>query len=209
MELLSPVNSNTLDAALQSGADAVYFGMRRLNARRGASNFSQEELAEVVRKIHEKGAKAHLAINTDLSARETGLAARMLQFAQECSVDAVIVRDPAILALREFFPGLEFHLSTQSGVSTSEGVRMARELGCDRVVLARELTREEIRACCQVEGIAIEYLSRARCVSALRGGAFCQAGLAAAAETEAPAPPHAESAGSWTSQTHGRGIHSQ
>mgnify|MGYP002728836225 FL=1 len=96
MELLSPVNSNTLDAALQAGADAVYFGMRRLNARRGASNFSQEELAEVVGKVHEKGAKAHLAINIDLSPRETGLAARMLQFAQECSVDAVIVRDPAI-----------------------------------------------------------------------------------------------------------------
>lgn len=167
MELLSPVNSNTLDAALQSGADAVYFGMRRLNARRGASNFSQEELAEVVRKIHEKGAKAHLAINIDLSPRETGLAARMLQFAQECNVDAVIVRDPAILALREFFPGLEFHLSTQSGVSTSEGVRMARELGCDRVVLARELTREEIRACCQVEGIAIEvFVQGAMCFCA-------------------------------------------
>ena len=105
MELLSPVNSNTLDAALQAGADAVYFGMRRLNARRGASNFSQEELAEVVGKVHEKGAKAHLAINIDLSPRETGLAARMLQFAQECSVDAVIVRDRQGAWMRPRRPG--------------------------------------------------------------------------------------------------------
>ncbi|MCQ2397466.1 MAG: U32 family peptidase [Lentisphaeria bacterium] len=156
MEILSPVNADTLEAALDAGADAVYFGLKKLNARRGAKNFGQAELAEVVRKIHDRGAKAHLTVNIDLCTRETGLAARTLAFAQECGVDAVIVRDPAILALRPFFPRLEFHLSTQSGVSSSAGARMAKELHCDRVVLARELTHDEIASCCNVGGIDIE-----------------------------------------------------
>lgn len=156
MEILSPVNSDTLETALASGADAVYFGLKKLNARRGAKNFSQGELADVVAKIHSHGAKAHLTVNIDLSTRETGLAARTLAFAQECGVDAVIVRDPAILALRPFFPRLEFHLSTQAGVSSSAGTRMARALFCDRVVLARELTHDEIAACCKIDGIEIE-----------------------------------------------------
>ncbi len=160
MEILAPVNANTLDAALDAGADAVYFGLKKLNARRGAKNFCQEDLPGVVQKIHAKGAKAHLTLNIDLSARETGLAARTLAFAQECGVDAVIVRDPAVLALQSYFPRLEFHLSTQSGVSSSAGVRMARELGCDRVVLARELTRQEIAACCGIDGIAIEVFGQ-------------------------------------------------
>ena len=160
MEILAPVNADTLDAALNAGANAVYFGLKKLNARRGAKNFTQGDLAEVVRKIHQSGAQAHLTLNIDLSPRDTGLAARTLAFAAECGVDAVIVRDPAILALRPFFPQLAFHLSTQAGVSSSAGVRMARELGCDRVVLARELTKEEIRSCCQVPDIAIEVFGQ-------------------------------------------------
>ncbi|MGN0866594.1 MAG: U32 family peptidase [Oligosphaeraceae bacterium] len=167
MEILAPVNASTLDAALDAGADAVYFGLKRLNARRGALNFTQDELPEVVEKIHGHGAKAHLALNIDLTQRELGLAIRTLALARATGVDAVIVRDPAILSLRPRFPQLEFHLSTQSGVSSLAGVRMARELGCDRVVLAREMTREEIRACCRVEGIAIEvFVQGALCFCA-------------------------------------------
>lgn len=167
MEILAPVNANTLDAALEAGADAVYFGLKRLNARRGAQNFTQEELPGVVERIHRAGAKAHLTLNIDLTQRELGLAARTLALARATGVDAVIVRDPALLSLRPLFPELEFHLSTQAGVSTSAGVRMARELGCDRVVLAREMTREEIRACCQVGGIAVEvFVQGALCFCA-------------------------------------------
>ena len=160
MEILAPVNADTLDAALNAGANAVYFGLKKLNARRGAKNFTQDELAEVVRKIHQSGAQAHLTLNIDLSPRDTGLAARTLAFAAQCGVDAVIVRDPAVLALRPFFPRLAFHLSTQSGVSSSAGVQMARELGCDRVVLARELTRKEIQACCRISDIDIEVFGQ-------------------------------------------------
>ena len=104
MEILAPVNANTLDAALEAGADAVYFGLKRLNARRGAQNFTQEELPGVVERIHRAGAKAHLTLNIDLTQRELGLAARTLALARATGVDAVIVRDPALLSLSPIFP---------------------------------------------------------------------------------------------------------
>ena len=164
MELLAPVNADTLQAALDAGADAVYFGLTRLNARRGAKNFAPDELAEVVARIHAADAKAHLTLNIDLATREIGLAARTLQLASEAAVDAVIVRDPAILALIPHFPQLQFHLSTQSGVSSAAGVRAAKELGCHRVVLAREMTHEEIRAAAAVPGIETEvFVQGAMC----------------------------------------------
>ncbi len=167
MEILAPVNASTLDAALEAGADAVYFGLKRLNARRGAQNFTQEELPDVVEKIHRHGAKAHLTLNIDLTQRELGLAVRTLALARATGVDAVILRDPALLSLRSQFPQLEFHLSTQAGVSSLAGVRMAKAMGCDRVVLAREMTREEICACCQEGGIAIEvFVQGAMCFCA-------------------------------------------
>lgn len=164
MELLAPVNADTLQAALDAGADAVYFGLTRLNARRGAKNFAPDELAAVVQRIHAANAKAHLTLNIDLATRELGLAARTLQLASEAGVDAVIVRDPAILALIPQFPQLQFHLSTQSGISSSAGVRAAKELGCHRVVLAREMTREEIRAAAGIPGIETEvFVQGAMC----------------------------------------------
>ncbi len=166
MEILAPVNIDTLDAALAAGANAVYFGLKRLNARRGAKNFSQNQLPEVVAKIHAAGAKAHLTVNIDLDTREIGLGARMLQFAEDSGVDAVIVRDPALLSLRSFFPKLEFHLSTQAGISSSAGVAAAKAIGCDRAVLARELTREEIVAAAAVDGIDTEvFIQGAMCFS--------------------------------------------
>ena len=166
MELLAPVNADTLQAALDAGADAVYFGLTRLNARRGARNFAPDELAGVVQRIHAAGAKAHLTLNIDLATREIGLAARTLQLASEAGVDAVIVRDAAILSLIPHFPQLEFHLSTQAGVSSAAGVRAAKALGCHRVVLARELTATEIRAAAAIEGIEIEVFAQgAMCFS--------------------------------------------
>ena len=167
MELLAPVNANTLDAALDAGADAVYFGLRRLNARRGAMNFSPEELSAVVEKIHSRGAKAHLTLNIDLTQRELGLALRTLELARQCKVDAVILRDPALLPLSADFPELQFHVSTQAGVSSSAGVRMAKELGYHRVVLARELSREEISACAAVPEMELEvFVQGALCFCA-------------------------------------------
>ena len=164
MELLAPVNADTLQAALDAGADAVYFGLTRLNARRGAKNFAPDELSEVVQHIHAANAKAHLTLNIDLATREIGLATRTLQLASEAEVDAVIVRDSAILSLIPHFPKLQFHLSTQAGVSSSAGVQSAKELGCHRVVLAREMTCEEIRSAAAVPGIETEvFVQGAMC----------------------------------------------
>lgn len=166
LEILAPVNAGTLDAALRAGADAVYFGLTKLNARRGAKNFAPEELAGVVEKIHAAEARAHLTLNIDLAQRELGLAVRTLELARRAKVDAVIVKDFAIVSLISEFPELEFHCSTQMGISSREGVMACREFGFKRVVLAREMTLEEIRACGEVEGIELEAFGQgAMCFS--------------------------------------------
>lgn len=146
-ELLAPAgDAACLDAALREGADAVYFGLQTMNARRGAGNFHHQELEEVMGRIHASNARGYLAVNIDLTPRETAQAARALEVARRAGVDAVLVRDPVFLRLRPCFPEIEFHWSTQAAVSASAGVRAAEALGIDRVVLARELTLDEIRS---------------------------------------------------------------
>lgn len=145
LEILAPAGSpEILRVALAAGADAVYFGLKRLNARRGARNISAAELADCLAQVKAAGAKAYLTLNIDLTERELGLAARTLHLAAVSGVDAVLVRDPALLALRQHFPGLAFHFSTQAGISSAAGMRAAAQLGVTRVVLARELSGREI-----------------------------------------------------------------
>ncbi|MFH0910328.1 MAG: peptidase U32 family protein [Planctomycetota bacterium] len=156
-EILAPAGGPAaLKAALAAGAHAVYFGLLEMNARRGAENFPPGRLAETVREVHAGGARAHLALNTDLAERELGAAARALALARASGVDAVLVRDAAFLALRPFFPEMEFHWSTQAGVSNSRASAAAGRLGIDRVILARELSLEEVRAASLVPGVATE-----------------------------------------------------
>jgi len=157
LELLAPAgDGGALEAALDAGADAVYFGLTALNARRRARNFRQVQFAQAVQRIHARGARAYLTLNIDLAEREVGLAARILELARECCVDAVLVRDPALLALRPEFPEIEFHFSTQTCVANSVDVAAARELGAARVVLAREMTLAEIAAASAVPGVQTE-----------------------------------------------------
>ena len=167
-EILAPAGGPAaLAAAVAAGADAVYFGLKQLNARRGAENFLPEEVATAVRTLHAAKARAYLTLNIDLTQRELGLAARQLELARKSGVDAVLVRDPALLALRPLFPELEFHFSTQAGVSSSAGVRAAKELGLRRVVLAREMSLAEIRAASAVEGMETEvFVQGALCFCA-------------------------------------------
>ncbi len=166
-ELLAPAGGmRCLEAALSAGADAVYFGLRELNARRGAENFAADELPLAVELAHGRGARAYLALNIDLAERELGLAARYLELARKSKVDAVLVRDPALLAFVQFYEGIEFHFSTQVGISTSEGMAAAKEFGITRVVLARELALEEIRACASAAGVEAEvFVQGALCFS--------------------------------------------
>ncbi len=167
MELLAPAGGKPqLEAALEAGANAVYFGLKKLNARAGAQNFAPEELAEIVSEVHRRGAKAYLTLNIDLAERDLGLAARTLDLAESCGVDAVLVRDAALLLFRPFFPKLSFHFSTQAAVSSSAGVEAADSLGISRVVLARELNRDEIAACCGIGDVEIEvFVQGAMCFS--------------------------------------------
>ncbi|MBR4222617.1 MAG: U32 family peptidase [Victivallales bacterium] len=156
-EILAPAGSlDILKAGLAAGADAFYLGLKNLNARNGAKNFLPDELREAVQLAHAKNARIYLTLNTALSQRELGLAARSLVLAQDCGVDGVLISDPALLAMKEYFPKLEFHFSTQAGVSSSAGVEAAKKLGLTRVVLARELSFDEIRAAAAIDGIETE-----------------------------------------------------
>ena len=178
-EILAPAGEmSVLLAALDAGADAAYLGLRCLNARYGAKNFLPDELEKAVELAHAKNAKVYLTLNTDLSERELGTAARALALAAKCGVDGVLIRDAAILAFMPYFPQLQFHFSTQAGISSSAGVRIARELGISRVVLARELTMDEIRAATAIQGIetevfvqgAICFCCSGRCLLSSWGG---------------------------------------
>jgi collagenase-like PrtC family protease len=167
LELLAPAGDwSAMEAALDAGADAIYFGLTSLNARRRAKNFRQEEFAPAVEAIHARGARAYLTLNIDLTERELGQAARILELARQSRVDAVLVRDPALLALRPEYPELEFHFSTQTCVTNSADVQAAGKLGAARCVLAREMTLGEIAKASAVPGIQTEvFVQGALCFS--------------------------------------------
>ena len=150
MELLSPAGGyEALVAAVQSGADAVYMGFGAFNARRGARNFTDEEFASAVQYCHLRGVRAFLTLNTLVTDRELPAAADALRRASAMGVDAVLVQDWGLLALaREIVPDLPLHASTQMSLFTLGGANEAAALGMERVVLARELSRDEVREIC-------------------------------------------------------------
>ena len=158
MELLSPAGSRaTLEAAVQSGADAVYMGFGAFNARRNAKNFTDEEFADAVAYCHLRGVRVFLTLNTLLTDRELPQAAEVLRKASQMGVDAVLVQDWGVLTLAQAVtPDLPIHASTQMSLFTSGGARWAERLGMERVVLARELSREDIANVCRSCGAEIE-----------------------------------------------------
>ena len=145
-ELLAPAgNWDCVRAAVANGADAVYFGLPRFNARLRADNFSEDELPEVVEFCHRHGVKAYVAFNTLIFTGELEDAAAQLRLLNKAGVDAIIVQDLGLVRLaREITPELSIHASTQMTITSPEGARFAQELGVDRVVLARELSMREI-----------------------------------------------------------------
>ena len=158
MELLSPAGSRAaLEAAVQSGADAVYMGFGAFNARRNAKNFTDEEFADAVAYCHLRGVRVFLTLNTLLTDRELPQAAEVLRKASQMGVDAVLVQDWGALTLAQAVtPDLPIHASTQMSLFTSGGARWAERLGMERVVLARELSREDIANVCRNCGAEIE-----------------------------------------------------
>ena len=150
MELLSPAGGlDSLIAAVQTGADAVYMGFGAFNARRSAKNFTDEEFASAVAYCHLRGVRVFLTLNTLLTDRELEQAAESLRKASDMGVDAILVQDWGLLTLaREIVPDVPLHASTQMSLFTLGGANEAAALGLERVVLARELARDEIREIC-------------------------------------------------------------
>ncbi len=158
MELLSPAGGyDALVAAVQSGADAVYMGFGAFNARRSAKNFTDEDFASAVRYFHLRGVRVFLTLNTLVTDRELPQAAESLRNASRMGVDAVLVQDWGLLTLaQEIVPDLPIHASTQMSLFTLGGANEAAALGMERVVLARELCRDDIAEICKGCGAEIE-----------------------------------------------------
>ncbi len=156
IEVLAPAGGpEALKAAVFSGADAVYLGGPAFGARAGAKNFTREELREAVRFCHGRGVRVHVTVNTLLKDAELPEALELCSFLAGLPVDAVLVQDMGLFSLlRERAPSLPLHASTQMSLHTPSGARFLYGLGARRVVLAREMTLDEIRevaASCPVE----------------------------------------------------------
>ncbi|MBN1210494.1 MAG: U32 family peptidase [Myxococcaceae bacterium] len=168
-EILAPAGDlDSLQAALVSGADAVYFGLDEgFNARARAENFSLERLPETVALIHRAGARAYLTLNTLLFEPELPVVEHLVRRAAAAGIDALIVQDPAVALLaRALCPQLELHASTQMTISSAEGVRFAQGLGICRVVVPRELSVAELRRLAGQTDVELEvFIHGALCMS--------------------------------------------
>lgn len=146
-EILAPAgNRESLIAGVRSGADAVYLGGKSFNARRSAGNFDDEELKRAVEYCKQRNVKVYLTLNILISDREMPLAYETVKSALEAGVDAFIVQDiGAAKMMREHFPGIRLHGSTQMSILTPKGAEFAKKAGFSRIVLPREMTLAEIK----------------------------------------------------------------
>ena len=161
IELLAPAGSmEALRAAVQNGANAVYLGCGSFNARQSAKNFTTQTLSEAVRYCHIRGVQVHLTLNTLVSDREMKELAELVRCAANSDVDAFIVQDLGVIQLcRQIAPHIPIHGSTQMTVHSLPGVQLCAAMGLKRVVLSRELSREEIRYICANSPIEIEVFA--------------------------------------------------
>ncbi len=168
LEILAPAGDREmLGAAVFSGADAVYLGLSGFNARRTAGNFTPDELCEAVAFCHARGVRVHVALNTLVYAQELAGLADAVRAVAQAGADAVIADDLATAQLvKQIAPTLALHASTQMTVHTPAGAQEMAALGYDRVILARELSLEEIRAVCAASPIECEvFVHGALCMS--------------------------------------------
>lgn len=147
VELLAPCGSyESFLAAVNAGADAVYLGGRQFGARAYAENFSEDELTAVIREAHLFGVKVYLTVNTLVKEQEFSGLCDYMRPLYEAGLDGAIVQDMGVFCLlREAFPGLKLHASTQMTITGTYGAAYLKEMGCERIVPARELSLQEIR----------------------------------------------------------------
>ena len=179
IELLSPAGSmEALKAAVQNGANAVYLGCGTFNARQSAKNFTPQTLAEAVKYCHIRGVAVHLTLNTLVSDRELEEVSELIRHAASCGVDAFIVQDLGVLQLcRKIAPRVSVHGSTQLTVHSLPGVLLCAAWGMSRVVLSRELSRDEIRYITEHSPIEIEVLAHGALCMCYSGQCYLSAAI--------------------------------
>lgn len=168
IELLSPVGDfECLKAAVQNGADAVYFGANSFSARSFATNFDMESLEKAITYAKIRNVKTNLTLNTLIKNNELSEAFELAKKAYEFGIDAIIVQDLGLASLLiKNFPDLDIHASTQMSVHNLEGVKKLESLGFKRVVLSRELPISEIEYICKNTKVEIEcFVHGALCIS--------------------------------------------
>jgi U32 family peptidase len=145
-ELLAPAgNWECAKAAVENGADAIYFGLDKFNARMRSQNFTLADLPELMAFLHLRGVKGYITLNTLIFPLELTEAQQYLKTIIAAGVDAVIVQDIGICRLiRHLSPDFPIHASTQMTITSAVGVEFAKSLGCQLVVLARECSTTNI-----------------------------------------------------------------
>ncbi|CAA9472992.1 MAG: peptidase U32, partial [uncultured Solirubrobacteraceae bacterium] len=168
-ELLAPAGSlDAVRAAVANGADAVYLGAERFNARDDGAQLTLVELEQACLVAHARGVRVYLTLNVLVKPAELADALEFLGEAVDRGIDAVIVQDVGLVALiRRVYPALEIHGSTQMTVHDASGARVMQGLGVERVVLARENTLDDIRAIrAAVPALGLEtFVHGALCIS--------------------------------------------
>ena len=146
-EILAPAGSfESLIAAVRCGADAVYLGAESFNARGNAQNFTREKLKEAVKYCHERNVKVYLTLNTLISDEEMSDAENLISFCGKIGTDAFIIQDLSLAPkIKKLAPASHIHASTQMTVQTVEGIKFLEKAGFTRVVIPRELTKDEIK----------------------------------------------------------------
>lgn len=167
IELLSPAGDfECLVSAVQNGANAVYFGLEKFNARVNNENFKEEELIKAIKYAKLRNVKTHLTLNILIKNNEFEEALKLVEFAYNAGIDAIIVQDLGLAKkIMELFPNLEVHASTQMTIYNLDGAKEIEKLGYSRCVLARELSIEEIKNICKNTNIEIEvFIHGALCI---------------------------------------------
>ncbi len=171
-ELMAPAGSwACLRAAVDSGADAVYLGIRGPNMRNKAENFSLGELKKVVKFCHDKNVKVYVTVNSIVYEWDLKNNEKILEKCKEVGVDAVICWDVSVIKQAKKL-GLNVHLSTQASVSNSEAVNFYKQLGIDRVVLARECSLEQIKEIIKNTKVEVEVFVHGAMCMAISGRCF-------------------------------------
>lgn len=168
LELLAPAgNPEALDAAIGEGADAVYLGLRSFNARMRSSNFAYNQFEAAVEVLHKQSKRVYVTVNTVFEEREANRMYQFLQYLDRVGPDGIIVQDFGVLRMvREHFPSLRLHASTQMNVASAAGANQLSRWGFKRAVLARELSLEEISSVRRATNLELEtFVHGALCVS--------------------------------------------